>query len=164
MRRIKLTKGQWALVDDRDYALVSQFTWRASFKGKNIYAVRHVWEEGKDHSETMHRFILGVADPKVEVDHKDHNGLNNRRYNLRKATKQQNAANRLRGVVGTASPHRGVSWHKPRGKFRAYIKVNQRFLHLGLFSSELDAAKAYNDAAVKFFGEFALLNKIKRAV
>jgi hypothetical protein len=114
----------------------------------------------------MHRFVLGVTDPKTLVDHKDHCGINNTRSNVRPATNGQNAANRRKSSKPSHSPYKGVTWQantksKP---WMAYIHTKvegkRKIIHLGRFAFEADAARAYNDAALERFGEFACLNDV----
>ncbi|MGB8014162.1 MAG: AP2 domain-containing protein [Terriglobales bacterium] len=159
MREVKLTRGYAAFVDDADYERVMAVgQWNAQVeRSGNVYAVRSIKVEGKRAaSQLMHRFILGITDSKVRVDHKNRYPLDNRRNNLRIATPSQNAANsRARG--GT-SRFAGVSWHMRCGKWRARIRPNGSTIHLGLFANELDAALAYDVAARKHFGEFAKCN------
>jgi hypothetical protein len=106
----------------------------------------------------MHRFILGATDRKVKVDHKDRDGLNNQRYNLRPSTNGQNNMNSSKRSDGNSSKYKGVCWHKRYGKFQAGIKLNGRSKYLGMFTDELQAALAYDAAAREHFGEFALCN------
>jgi hypothetical protein len=114
----------------------------------------------------MHRFVLGLTDPKILVDHKDHIGVNNTRNNIRPATNGQNSANRRKSAKQSHSPYKGVTWQsntksKP---WMAYIhtKVDgkRKIIHLGRFADEADAARIYNEAARDLFGEFACLNDV----
>ena len=146
MKIIQLTQGKSALVDDADYAELSQFKWHAhqNRKGK-WYAQRKM---GHRHVR-IHEFLTGVM-----CDHKDLDGLNNQRSNLRPCTHSQNMANQ--GVRATnKSGYKGVFWNPQRGRWRA----NFRGGYLGSFLSSKDAAAAYDEAAVRHFGEFALTNK-----
>jgi hypothetical protein len=104
----------------------------------------------------MHRLIAGF--PPFRLDHRNQNGLDNRKRNLRRATRSENAANKAKPKNNT-SGYKGVSWHALSNKWRAYIKVNQKWKHLGLFSSAKAAAKAYDLAARRWFGKFAYTNK-----
>lgn len=107
----------------------------------------------------MHRYLMG--DPTgLEVDHINLDTLDNRRSNLRVATRSQNAANRRR-QSNNSSGYKGVSWNKERKKWHAYICVGRKHITLGRFNSIVQAARAYNDAALTFFGEYAKLNVIK---
>jgi hypothetical protein len=107
----------------------------------------------------MHRIILGVTDRNIFVDHKNGNGLDNRRSNLRQCTIAENNRNVVKRIAGT-SKYRGVSWHKSEGKWQAQIKHNNKRHHLGNFINEIDAAIAYNNAATELHKDFASLNII----
>ena len=153
---IPLTGGEVALIDLDDWPLVSQYTWSASRERWATYAVAS-WDR-VNHRRAhirMHRLIVG-AQPGQQIDHWDHNGLDNRRTNLRMATPSQNAANN-RPTSGR-SGYKGVSWHKQCGKWVATITVDRRSRHLGLFEDPWEAAQAYNAAAVEAWGEFAYVN------
>ena len=105
----------------------------------------------------MHRQIMNA--PKgTPIDHKDHNGLNNTRENLRLATISENARNCEKTKRPTSSKYKGVCWNKKSKKWQAHIHYNGISIHLGLFDSEEDAAKAYDEAAKIYHGEFAVLN------
>lgn len=158
MKTIPLTQGYVAVVDDVDYDKVSVHNWCAKIDKKNVYAHRILaGQNGAWTSQTMHRFILGLSDPKVKVDHWDNDGLNNRRANLRMSTNQQNCFN-ARIKPGR---YKGVGWHARCKKWRATICFNGNRISLGLFAVPEDAAKAYNSAALTYFGEFAKLNQIE---
>lgn len=151
-KRIKLSRGMFAIVDDSDYALLSQFTWHAikNVRSNLYYAMRHrsVSEQGLGLSPRvmMHREILS---PLIyqDVDHLNHNGLDNRRANIRVCNPSQNQANSRRRIG--KSGYRGVVPDKA-GKFRAC---------LGGYATARDAAIAYDYAMVKLYGEFALTNR-----
>jgi hypothetical protein len=163
MKKVKVGK-YWATVSDRDYELVSQYTWRP-YKGGDpgangtYYAIAH--EHGrkfgeKDVSVIMHRLILNA--PKgIKVDHRDGDGLNNQRGNLRLATNKQNSMNQ-KPHVNTSSPYKGVSLDKRHGTWKAYIISDGKSIWLGQHKSEEEAARAYDVAARKLFGEFAKCN------
>lgn len=156
MKTIPLTQGKVALVDDADYEAVSQFKWCALKIGRRFYAVRNVRRpDGKIANQYMHRFLMPGA---PEVDHRDGDGLNNQRNNLRPATSQQNHQGFKSKAAGKTSKFRGVSWRKERQKWRGHIQVDGKFVHLGSFKNEEDAARAYDAAARKYFGEFASPN------
>jgi len=161
MKTIELTKGYVALVDDEDFDRVSQYSWNAHVCRRKDKSINKVYASGRDEKRVarlLHRFILGIADPKIEVDHVDGNGLNCQRYNLRVCTTQQNR--QYKGKRGK-SEFKGISFHSLTGKWRARIFVNGREISLGLFTGPLEAACAYDMAAVKHFGEFALCNFAK---
>jgi hypothetical protein len=105
----------------------------------------------------MHRQIVNPPDDLL-VDHHNHNGLDNRRFNLRLATDSTNQQNARKRITKTTSRFKGVDFVKATGKWRARIAVNGRRLFLGSFDSELEAALAYDAAARKYFGEYACLN------
>ena len=155
MKKIPLTRGYYALVDDTDFPVLSQFKWQVKIsKSGCAYARRGVTKGARVISEYMHHYIMG----KVRVDHRDGDGLNNLRRNLRPATHQQNLSAFRRPPEGKTSRYRGVRWHKASKAWNARIKVNQKTLHLGCFSNEEEAARAYDRAAIAHFGEFASLN------
>ena len=104
----------------------------------------------------MHRVILGLEQGTL-CDHRNHDGLDNRRQNLRPCNDSQNAGNK-RKHLGASSQLKGVDWHKSSRKWRAQIRINGRSKHLGCFTSETAAAAAYDRAALIHFGEFALTN------
>lgn len=105
----------------------------------------------------MHRFILSPADG-IDIDHIDHNGLNNSRANLREATSAENSRNTKKRASKTSSAFKGVSWDSLACRWKAQISCNRRHKHIGLFTSERDAAAAYDAHAAALFGKFAHLN------
>ena len=144
------------LIDTTDYDLVKQYRWYAARnkEKRTFYAVHSYVDSTGHHGLRMHRLLSpGVK----SVDHKDHNGLNNRKNNLRSATGTGQIANRpkVRGVF--TSQYRGV-WRTKWGKWGAGIGVNYQRVRLGYFSSEEDAARAYDVAARQFHGDFACVN------
>lgn len=152
-KEIQLTKGRVALVDDEDYEMLIGLGVR--------WCVNDGYAFNRVHGR-MHRFL--VSAPKdTMVDHINGDKLDNRKENLRFATNSQNQANRK--VARGASKFKGVTWQKraydtSRGYWKAQIVVNGELRYLGKYDTDLDAAKAYNDAAVRFFGEFAHLNDL----
>ena len=160
MREIALSQGKTAIVDNQDYDELAQYKWRAYKDRHTWYAMRNTPRgAGRRTVVQMHRQILG-AGPGQQVDHWDGDGLNNQRENLRECTNQENAANQHHKTAGCTSRYKGVCWHERGGKWQALIRVNYRGVHLGYFDDEADAARAYNAAAVEFFGAFAYLNAI----
>lgn len=156
-REIPLTRGKVALVDDADYEWLSQWKW-ICLKGKTaLYAVRRHWNGKTQDMIYMHRVITG-APRGMDVDHRDHNGLNNTRENIRVCTHSQNCANSF-GRKGT-SQFKGVSLDARTKMWIAQISYQKKVTHLGRFEHEIDAAIAYNHAAVKHFGSFARINDI----
>lgn len=161
VKEIKLTRGKTALVDDEDFEKLNQYEWHVQYhkKTKKYYAVRTATIYGKRCNTQMHRFILGLIDPKVQGDHLDGNGLNNQRENLRVATNQQNSFN-MKKRLSCSSQYKGVCWNKFHQKWHSKIMVNRKIENLGYFDDEIKAAIAYNKAAERIFGQFALLNVV----
>lgn len=156
MQQIVLTRGYVALVDDEDFDRVSNRSWHALVvKSGLVYAASKTG--GRLHGRTLllHREILVGK----KIDHIDGNGLNCVRSNLRVATMSQNQWNKRKGRSGSStSRYKGVDWHRLGKKWRARIVQYRVSRHLGLFVSEEDAARAYDAAARRLFGEFAALN------
>jgi hypothetical protein len=109
----------------------------------------------------MHRLILGLTNG-LQGDHIHGSGLDNRRSELRVATRSQNAANR-RPMCGCASKYKGVTWHKGQSRWIARIKVDGQYAHLGSYLDERTAAEMYNCAALATFGEYACINELQGA-
>ncbi len=151
---ILLTQGKYAIVDADDYDRLNKYKWHASKTGRTWYARKC----RPNTTVLMHRLITD-APADLVVDHINHNGLDNRKPNLRLCTTAQNNHNtRPRTQPNKTSKHKGVSFDKCRKRFCATIKHNYKRYFLGRFKSEINAAKAYDKAAKKFFGEFAYLN------
>ncbi len=159
MKEIKLTQGKVALVDDADFEWLNQWKWYARKGVNTFYALRNSTDDKVRITVLMHRVITGTTDAKIPCDHGDMNGLNNQRYNIRVCTHGQNQKNRT-SYAGSSSKYKGVSFHKPTRKWIAQISNNCKLLYLGLFDNEIDAAKAYNEAAIIYHGEFARLNRL----
>ncbi len=162
MKTISLSKGYTALVDDKDYLRVSAFTWHCVEVKRSDGSVRQVYARrslDKYNSQLLHRFIMEIDDPKINVDHQDHDGLNCQRYNLRVATDTQNQGNR-RKQKGASSKYKGVYQSTKDKVWIATLGLDStsKSIHLGCFTSELEAARAYDDAAKEYFGEFASTN------
>lgn len=160
MRFVPVSPNAVAMVDDADYDTVAAYNWRLHKTRKGgRYAVRGAWNRSKKQSQPqpMHALILGVPFGTM-VDHRNRDTLDNTRQNLRVCNASQNQANSPKESGRFASRYKGVTWHKRVGKWQASIKVNGRSHYLGLFSDEVSAAKAYDAAASRHFGEFALPN------
>jgi hypothetical protein len=154
MKTISLTKGYNTLVDDDDYDELSKYKWSTDYNNDHcIYAFRTV----NKRSIRMHQHIMGTANLKgIIVDHKNGNGLDNQKINLRIATKQQNAFN---SRPKTYLPKGVTKLSRLRTRpFQARIAINGQQIHLGYYSTQYDAANAYNIAAQRYFGEFAKSN------
>lgn len=156
MKEIPLTQGKVTVVDDDVYEWASKFKWYARKGWRTFYACRTSLQKlGKRRDIFLHREIMQLPDS-IRVDHRDEDGLNNRRENLRPATKQQNAINYQRD--GGSSKFRGVCWHKQHQKWGATIRWDGRQHHLGYFKDEELAARAYDASARINHGEFARPN------
>jgi hypothetical protein len=154
MKEIQLTQGQVALVDDEDFEELTKYNWHARADGNTMYAARGLRRNGRWTSITMHQTLC----PDLErVDHINGNGLDNRKENLRPATRTQNNMNRALHR-NNSTGFKGVIFSKQHLKYRARITVEKRKRHIGLFDSPEEAAKAYDDQARIYFGEFAALN------
>src|SRR3974390_36932 len=159
---ILLSQGKAALAGLADVPLVAGFTWCAHRKGNGLwYAVAYVpgcFSRPLGRSPryiAMHTLITGWP----RVDHRDRNGLNNTRLNLREAADGQNHANPAKRKRANASSRfKGVSFTPRTGRWAAGLTCAGRHVHLGYFDDERDAARAYDDAAPRHFGEFALTN------
>lgn len=172
MKLIPLTQGQFAMVDDEDYEYLIQWKWQTRKGCNTFYAERAFWN-GKNNSKiSMHREIMKTP-KELQVDHINHNGIDNQKNNLRNCTRSQNQMNTL---PSGKSKYKGVYWcentikrilkngqekiYKIKPKWKAQIMISGKKTSLGYFENEIDAAKAYNEAAVKYHKEFSHLNII----
>jgi hypothetical protein len=157
-RRIPLTQGKYTIVDPEDFERLNKHKWHAVKSGNTFYAIRCVGPAKKTTYIRMHREIIRPPGHLV-VDHINHNGLDNRKANIRPATRSQNNFNRL--IIkreNSSSKYKGVAWKKDKKKWRARIHFNGEYKFLGYFKEEIHAAKAYDKAAKKYQKEFAVLN------
>lgn len=160
MKQIKLTQGKVVLVDDEDFDWLNQWKWFAQKSRNTYYTIRNVLNKNtkKRFKVSMHKLILNPLDGLI-CDHIDGNGLNNQRSNLRICTNQQNSCNR--GVGKNASSGvKGVYKHYKNWQVR--IKANYKLITIGTYKTKQLAVIAYNNAALKYYGEFAYLNKISK--
>lgn len=162
MKRIPLTKGKFALVDNEDYDyIVAMGKWKCNNSGYAVKSITTTNENGKivNSDKIMHRIIMNC--PKgVHVDHINGNGLDNRKSNLRLCSIQENSRNRGAQRNNTTG-FKGVVYEASRGMFKSRIQVSKhKRIHLGYFKNPKEAARAYNEAAIKYHGEFAKLNEL----
>lgn len=159
--KIKLNeKVTDCIIDDEDYSKIDGFRWRLGNDGYAKAAKYLYTKNGKEFRQElrMHRLIMG-APMGVEVDHINHDKLDNRRSNLRLCDRKQNKAN-TRIVSTNTSGYKGVSLH--RGKWQASIRIDGKLLYLGAYNNIVDAAIQYNKKAYEVWGEFAWLNPIRQ--
>ena len=156
-KEIPLTQGKFALVDDDMFEYLNQWKWFA-YQGKygKWYARRNEGKRPFRRIIHMHRVVSNTSDG-METDHRDGDGLNNQRYNLRDSTHSQNIANITKRSDNT-SGYKGVHWHKHRKKWASQIRVAGKKISLGYYDSAEEAARAYDRAALKYFGPYAVLN------
>jgi hypothetical protein len=162
MKQIKLTQGKVALVDDSDFEKIANYKWYASKYKKIWYAERTGrTPSGRRYTIRMHRQILGLQyRDGFQIDHRNRNGLDNQRINLRVCTQTENCYNK-KHQESKSSTFQGVSWCNTRFQWRACITYKNKQKFLGYFDFEEDAAEVYNIAAEKCFGEFASLNRLE---
>jgi hypothetical protein len=157
---IKLTKGKESVVSEEDFEYLNQWRWCTHSYN---YGMRNITlKGGKSQATYIHRLvmerILGHPIPEgMQIDHINGNGLDNRRENLRLATRQQNRMNSRKYRRGDAR-YKGVLQPKGRGSWIAQIRLNRKNIRIGLFATEEEAARAYDAKARELFGEFARLN------
>lgn len=147
MKQISLTQGKVALVDDDIYELIKNQKWCANRLGNTYYALRNSSRkddpEGKQHPIFLHWLVVGEPLKGFEVDHKDGNGLNNQRNNLKIVTRRKNQQNRIEHRKGQLS---GCYYNKDRKKWQAQITINGIHKGLGRYATEQEAHDAYLNA------------------
>lgn len=146
----------FAIIDESDFDLVSKYKWLAHQhkKGATWYAKTFAGTRPNMNVLSMHQLILD----RVLVDHKNGDGLDNRRSNLRLCTPSQNCQNKTKQKTKTSSKYKGVHWNKNMSKWHVQIEKNGVGIYLGCFKDEIEAAKVYDKKAIELFGEFARLN------
>jgi hypothetical protein len=152
MKEIALSNRGVCLVDDGDYDWISQWSWGSIFNEGIWYACGVI----NKRRTLMHRLITDAPNG-ILVDHKDRNGLNNQRENLRLCTNTQNQWNSKTPITNT-SGYKGVCWHSDTKKYMASISINGKRIYLGYYDNPIDAAKAYDKAAILYRGEYARTN------
>lgn len=158
-------------VDDEDYNIVSKYRWVVE-KGRTTFYALHSsgWHKNKGITIRMHQLILGVEQRRdgkrsSPIDHKDHNGLNNQKQNISIVTNSHNAHNRRMDRGQKLVHYKGVTIKRyNKKKYCARIRFNNELIHLGMFSRADEAAIAYNNAALKYFGKSAYLNEVQCAI
>lgn len=154
-----MAQPQYAKVAPADYDRLRKYEWFAQ-KGKNCFYARGRLvgsKTGEEKLTYMHQKIIEVPKGMV-VDHINHDGMDNRRASIRAATRAQNIRNRKKFAKSSGSKYKGIYWRKKTRKWEAQITFERKKIFLGCFRSEIDAAKAYDRAAIKYHGEFASLN------
>lgn len=157
-RRIYLGQNHWTILDAEDYYKFSNIGWALGGYKKNFYAVGGIKnKDGEFEIMRLHRVIMNPPKRRV-VDHRNGDGLDNRRDNLRLATRGQNVCNKIKTRKKTSSKFIGVSFDKRSGLWAAYVGHLRKKIFLGYFDSEIAAARAYDKAALEYHKEFARLN------
>lgn len=159
MKTIPLSQGKFTSVDADVYVWASEFKWHVHKSGRRFYAMRHASQKfgAKSRKLYLHREIMRPGEG-FEVHHINGDGLNNCRENLRNVTSHQNHVGYARKARATTSRFRGVNWYKRTRKWRAYIFIGNKHVHLGYFGTEEGAANARDSAVRKAFGKFAHCN------
>mgnify|MGYP001561184830 len=155
-REIPLTQGKFAIIDDDDFDIVNKHKWCAVKDGGTFYARTNVLRKGGGYiAISMHRLILGlIPNDGKQVDHRDCDGLNNTRANIRFSTQTENLRNQ-RISSRNKSGFKGVSWFKRDKKWKADIRLDGKGIFLGIFATKEEAHQAYCMAATEYFGKFA---------
>lgn len=156
---IELTRGYYAIIDLDDVERVSKYVWSAQVKKHLKYAVTSR-KNGKPGQMFLHQFIMGF--PGHDIDHENGDGLDNRKSNLRHVNDKQNQANQRVRKNGT-SKYKGVFKATQGGNWRASIMHDGASRYIGSYLSEEAAAEAYNKAAIKLRGRYALINTIEKS-
>lgn len=158
MKEIPLTQGKVALVDNEDFEYLNQWKWYYSKHKdrKTGYATKSFRKEGKANTLSMHRLLLNASKEQM-VDHINHNGLDNRKHNIRLCTPHESACNREK-QINNSSGVKGVDYFDRLKKWRVRIQSNNKQFHIGVYPTKEMALLTYNEAALKHHGSFALIN------
>ncbi len=158
-RRIEVGEGLYALVDCEDYYRYGHLKWSVAGKDGKFYAIRGVRTSQREIKiQSLHREIMNAKGKKL-IDHRNGDSLDDRRTNLRRASRSQNSSNKkITKSKRATSKYRGVSYFPRTGRWWSRIKCRGKSIHLGYFKSEIDAARAYDAAAKKYHKDFARLN------
>jgi len=154
-----MAQPRYAKVDPADYKRLRGYEWFSKKGTRNFYAVRRARGPKGSKLATiyMHRELIDVADGLL-IDHVNQDSMDNRRANLRGATRAQNIRNRKKFSNSSSSKYKGIYRRKKTRKWEVHIMFEKKRIHLGIFCDEIEAAKAYDLAARKYHGEFASLN------
>lgn len=163
MKTIKLTQQKETIVDDQDFDWLNQWRWIVHNRNGKLYAARGKYEKlgfkkYRTHTISMHRVIMNAIIGQ-EVDHINGESLDNRRVNLRLTDRYGNNQN-ARVRKDSLSGYKGVCFYKSTNKWRAYIGTGEKLKHIGYFNTPQEAALAYNQEAIKRFGEYAKINNL----
>ncbi len=157
MKLIALSQGLFTQVDDDKYDFLNQWKWYASLSDGKYYAVRCVRKNNVRRTIRMHRLLIGETNPRVPIDHANGDSLNNQLKNIRVSTHSQNMVNR-KVRKNAICKYKGLYKRKGVDKWVARINKNNKCISLGCFDTEIEAAKAYDKAAIEIHKEFACLN------
>ncbi len=151
MKKISLTQGKYAIVDDEDFEYLSQWKWCVDKTTYGTFiAVR--WDKNHKSNMRLHRLVVDAPDG-MQVDHINHDTLDNRKKNLRVVTCQQNQQNQ-KPRSNTTSKFKGVCFRQREQKWIAKISENHKQIHLGYFDTEEEAARVYRKKAKELYGEY----------
>lgn len=157
MKELILNTGDRVQVDDADFELASHWKWSCRDQDGKKYATRSLPPGSKRHTIYLHRFLMGPPDG-IECDHRDGNGLNCQRSNMRAATRSQNLANKKLGSHSKTG-FKGVQLFR-NGRYLVRVMKDRKMHYLGYFTNPIEGALAYDRKAVELHGEFALTNKM----
>lgn len=159
MIEIELTQGYKSVIDNEDYELVKNYKWHVFHGHAGVkYAATKIRINNRKTTLFLHRLLLGLKHgDRRKADHKDLNGLNNTRDNLRICNNVQSNQNRGK-QKRTRSGFKGV--YIDKSKYRVNVNINGKLIHIGMFDNPIDAARAYDEQIIRHYGEFAKTNKM----